>query len=63
MKIIRVDSFNREGPGYDDVLMAENVKAEFAYRIVTALNQTSTFYSHEFFRAVPDDYKLKVFEP
>lgn len=63
MKIIAVDNYDRQGPGYDDRLVAENVSKPMADRIVTLLNGSLNEHSEEFFRAVDDDYKLQEFEP
>ena len=63
MKVVRVDNLNREGPGYDDVLIEENLTADEAKAIADELNigcgDSSTYYH----RVVTDYYKLQVFEP
>jgi hypothetical protein len=66
MKIICVDNFNREGPGYDDKLIAGSItEPTLGKSIVDFLN--ATYGSGEdnpyFFKLVEDDYKLQVFEP
>jgi hypothetical protein len=66
MKIISVDNFDRELPGQsDDELIAENVTAFYAETIVNALNEKfcEASNSDRFFKAVPDDYKLRSYEP
>ncbi len=58
MKIICVDNFDREN--VDDTLIAENVSEHFVKVIVEPLNEK--FSGSVYFRAVPDDHKLHVFE-
>ena len=62
MKIIQIDNYAREI--VSDILIAENIKhAHTASVMCEALN---TKYSGEqsavFFKVVPDDHKLHVFE-
>jgi hypothetical protein len=62
MKIIQVDNFDREI--VSDILIAENVPEHFAELIVTYLNNTlSGPCSLDYYKRVPDDYKLYKFEP
>jgi hypothetical protein len=66
MKIISVDNFDREIPGRsDDELIAQSVSAFYAETIVSALNEKfcAASNSDRFFKAVPDDYKLRSYEP
>ncbi len=63
VKIIKVDNFDREGPGHDHELIATNVQAYWGTKLVDYLNQESDERSDEFFRLVADDFKLQVFEP
>jgi hypothetical protein len=64
VKIISVDNFDREGPGHDDSLVADNVSSGYIKTMVQALNEShSGNGAQRFFRAVEDDYELQVFEP
>jgi hypothetical protein len=59
MKIIRTDNYDRDSRS--DKLIAENIAEFYAREIVAFLNEKVA--SHEdFFKAVPDDYKLYTFE-
>jgi len=63
MKIISTDNFSRDE--IDDQLICENVSEVMAHFIVTALNETycKSDDSPRHYKMVPDDYKLKEFEP
>jgi hypothetical protein len=61
MKIICVDNYDREY--YDDVLIAENVHDYYGEIIVNLLNNREHGDSDDFFKLVPDEYKLFKFEP
>jgi hypothetical protein len=62
MKIICVDNFDREN--VSDQLVAENVPKHYAEFLVEKLNDKfSGSSSSSFFRVVPDDHILFVFEP
>ncbi len=61
MKIVRTDNFGRDH--VSDVLVAENVPAEYADRIAIGLNAQTHVNSDEYFVVRPDDYKLYRFEP
>ena len=66
MKIISVDNFDREIFGRsDDELIAENVPARYAEEIAAALNEKHCNHdrAERFFKVVPDDYKLRIYEP
>jgi hypothetical protein len=64
MKLIRVDSFNREGPGYDDKLIQGGLTKEEAQASADALNALDKSpHSPDFYRVVPEDYELFKFEP
>lgn len=61
MKIIRVDNYAREH--VSDTLVAENVHEFYGKYLVDFLNEKfSGKHSFDFYRLVPDDYKLYVFE-
>lgn len=62
MKIICVDNFARDN--HSDRLIAENVNDFYAPKIVEFLNQKfGGDHSPDFFKAVPNDHKLCVFDP
>jgi len=61
MKLVAVDMQDREGPGYDDKLIAENVNEHYAEQIKNLLNADDC--SNYYIDIKPDDYKLKIFEP
>lgn len=61
MKIIVKDNFDRES--VSDRLIAENVSEHWAERIVDAMNAREHEHSPDFFKAVPDDYELYVYDP
>ena len=62
MKIIKTDNFDRDY--ISDLLIAENVNKGFAECLVEQLNNTySGCNSPDFFKLVPDDYKLHKFQP
>ena len=64
MKIVQVDNFAREGPGYDDRFVALVSNPDIATAIVALLNiEHSQAEDPCFYAAVSDDYKLKKFEP
>jgi hypothetical protein len=65
MKIISVDNLDREGWQGDEVLIAENVPSDRYARIMCeALIQKLCLQDDDrFYRVVPDDHKLKKFEP
>lgn len=64
MKIVRVDNYNREGPGHDDKLVATDItnNAE-AVVMVSALNAQEHPTSSNYYTLKEDDYQLQVFEP
>ena len=58
MKIVQVDNFDRDY--ISDVLIAENVNEHFGEFLVGVLNDKySSNNCPEYYRLVPDDYKLK----
>ena len=65
MMIICVDNFNREGPGYDDRVVATgaftNKEAETAVSALNALDKSPM--AQKFYKVVPMDYKLYKFKP
>lgn len=62
MKIICVDNFNRDYKS--DELVCENINEYYGKYIV---NQLNTYFNGEnsplYFKLVPDDHKLYVFNP
>jgi hypothetical protein len=66
MKIIKVDNLDREGPGHDDVLIAQEVDRFWGSPMVEMLNARAEARdpdADDFFKLVPDDYKLREFAP
>ena len=62
MKVIKIDNFNRDN--VSDVLICENVKKYIGEFFVKSLNEAfSSGNSPDFFRLVPDDYKLYEWKP
>lgn len=61
MKIIVVDNYNREH--VSDILVAGTVSKYFAELIVNKLNASEGEHSDTYYKAVPDDYVLYVFDP
>ena len=61
MKIIGVDNFDRKTTS--DIFVASVPNNKIAERIVELLNDTEPEDTSWFFKVVPDDYKLFVFEP
>lgn len=62
MKIIAVSNHNSETQS--DRLVAENIRSEVeAEKIADGLNDSVTDNSPDFYRAVPDEYKLYIWEP
>ncbi len=63
MKVICRDNYDREGPGYDDVLIAINLTEEQARELASTLNTRVDPDGSNFYMVAPDDYKLRKFEP
>lgn len=64
MKLIQTDNFDREGPGHDDRLLVYINNPNVAKEVARLLNDDCDDpYCDVFFKAVPNDYKLKKFEP
>jgi len=63
VKIISVDNYDHEGPGYDDKLIADNIVSEdLAKTMCMALNGTRA-NEDRYYKVVPSDYVLKEFQP
>ena len=63
MKVIRTDNYDDEGPRGTQHVMASDVGEEEGKRIVDELNNASKRSDFDWYRLVPDDYELFVFEP
>jgi len=63
MKVIKVDNYNREGPGYDDKLVAENLTTKEAMELAKERNSDPTRPDFDWFKVVEDDYKLYEWAP
>lgn len=61
MKIIRVDNFARDN--VSDKLVCNNVNSYYAERITSLLNARECEDSPDFYKAVPDDHVLYVYDP
>jgi len=62
MKIIKVSNYDNESQS--DVLVADNVNEHYGKFLVEALiKEFSSNVSPDYFRLVPDDYKLYEFKP
>jgi len=61
MKIIKKDNFDREN--VSDVLVCENCPIGYATLIADLLNNRAGEDSPDYYKAVPDDYKLYRYEP
>jgi hypothetical protein len=61
MKIICTDNFDRETE--NDSLVCENVNEDMGNKIVSLLLSEEHEHSPNFYKLVPDDYKLYVWEP
>lgn len=61
MKIIAIDNFARQT--VSDIVVATNVNEYYANLIVKLLNDHEGDNSPWYYKAVPDDYRLYVFEP
>lgn len=60
-KIIGVDNYDRETRS--DTFVADNVSEYYAKRIVDLLNKSAGTHSETFYKYVPLDHKLFVWEP
>lgn len=63
MKVISIDNFSREGPGYDDRLIASGLSEEEAEAMADRLNADCTETSTRFHIVRPENYVLSVWEP
>jgi hypothetical protein len=63
MKIIRTDNYDDEGPRGTQHVVRENLDEATGRRLIDELNDDSRRSDYDWFRLVPDDYKLFVFEP
>jgi hypothetical protein len=60
LKIINVDNFDTETRS--DILVCENIGEFYGKDIVKFLNQRGGLGSMDYFKLVPDDYVLYVWE-
>ena len=64
MKIVRCDNFGTKPSGRDELLIGEIVSEAWADRILELLiEEYCDDHGPYSFKAVPDDYELKVFKP
>lgn len=63
-RVADVDNFNGEGPGSTERFITEPLNQEMAEYIATQLNgRYSGGSAPRYYRVVPEDYKLFIFEP
>lgn len=62
MRIIKCDVLDRDGPGYDDIVVAYTFNLERAKRVCKKLNEENA-NEEIFYKLVDDDYVLKIFKP
>lgn len=63
-RVVDIDNFGGEGPGSTERFITEPIDKDMAQVIVIALNQMYGGYNApRYYRVVPEDYKLFVFEP
>jgi len=64
MMVIRTDNYDRAGeqPGRDEKVMEKGFTEEQAKAYAAILNEANKG-SDYYFRVVPEDYKLKEFQP
>lgn len=65
MRIVQSDNFGMGGemPGRDDRFLLWELKQKTAEIIAKALNDEIDDTSPFYYKIVPDDYKLQIFEP
>lgn len=65
MKVIRVDNYDREGPGFDPKLIKAHVTKAGGEEIARILNASSSANGRGqyFYKCVEDDYKLEKWQP
>lgn len=63
MKVIRHDNYDDEGPRGTQYVVREKMTKEDAEALAEKLNHDPRRSEYDWFRAVPDDYVLFVFEP
>ena len=64
MKVIRVSNYDDEGPeGNERVVAGPGLSLDEAKRLAREMNDDPKRSDHDWFRAVPDDEPLYVFEP
>lgn len=61
MKVIRVDNFGRETRSHQ--LIAEGLTLEAAEAMAEELNNKERHDSDDFYRVVPQDYELYIYDP
>ena len=63
MKVIRTDNYDDEGPRGTQYVVRENLDEEAGRKLVDELNNDRHRSDFDWYKLVPDDYKLFVFEP
>lgn len=64
MKIVWCDNFDREGPGNNERVVAYNINSEReAKAMLQGLLVTCPAHGSDWYKIVPDDYRLRVFRP
>lgn len=63
-RVVDIDNFGGEGPNSTERFITEPIEEDMAITIVRALNdQYGGYGAPRFYRVVPEDYKLFIFEP
>jgi len=64
MKVIRIDSYDDEGPrGTERLVVGPGLSQTEADELTKKLNESPDRIDYDYFRTVPDDYELWVFKP
>lgn len=63
-RVVDIDNFGGEGPASTERFITEPIEQNMAKVIANALNaEFGGDYAPRFYRVVPEDYKLFIFEP
>lgn len=63
-RVVDVDNFDGEGPQSTEKFITEAIDNDMARLIASTLNNEYSGYSApRYYRVVPEDYKLFIFQP